>query len=1211
MDSASSHSFVTVSASSVLRCPIVEREIDLSIKSLQTTRECKSNKVCVTLKARNREIKFNAFTTDHILSLDSLDMPTHVKQQYRLNENFPRPPCEVDILVGIGEYWQLIQQVAIRVSDTFVLLKTPWGHVPCGTDWTKEPKEDEPVCLMSSTERIAKALEMMWKLEELPFDNSSHELTRDEVRAVDMIENLLTLDEETSRFRTGLLWKEHPDLRNNYRGVKTRLDARIKQLEENPELGKAYRKSMQEFFSSGVVEKVIDRQPENKRGVYYLPHRAVYDTTRVTTKCRIVFDASAKTSTGKSLNNCLYAGPPLQLNIVAIELRFRMRKYALVGDISKMFLNIDIREEDRDFLRKWATNDPEILKEIPADERAPTEALYSRSPTPDEISAETSTLGVRWHPGKDIILFNQHGRLSEENKNTKTSVASLLAKLYDPLGLISPFVLLARKVMKTTFQLKLDWKDKLEGEILSDWEAWVEQIQQLEELEFPRFVENSSESEYHVFGDASSKTGFGAVTYVRTYNAAKNKYEAQLLMARAKVAPMKEISIPNLELKAALLVSEMATFLMTELQISKDQIYCWSDNEVTLWWLTKNPNHLVPFVANRVEKIQNIKIPFQYISTKENPADIASRGCLVEGLKDDLWLKGPAFLSLPRWEWKHPKVDFSKVDPKEGLRKQHVFLYISLTRPMNNARGERVDLEDYFSSYDGLLKHTATLYLCVERWRMKKEERQMTAPELKDAHRAKAWRHWIRAAQDKHYAKELMLLNKRQTIKEGKRLGNLSPFIDEEGLMRVGGRLQDSALPHTQKHPIILPKEHPISKMLAQKIHEQNQHAGIDWIHYHLRQKYWIIAGRQLARSVVHQCHACKKQNARRATQLMANLPKGRVTQELPFSHVGVDYTAAIQLKPHLRSKSTATIPGYIVIFTCLTTRAIHVEVVLSNHTEEFLMAFKRMVNTRGMPKCMYSDNAKTFKRAEKEILETLEHNNKAMTILTERYEFQWRYSTELAPHTGGIWERMVKAVKAPLMKVVQNALLTYIEMLTVCKEIEGQVNDRPLHEESTDSFGVITPSLLVLGRKLRPWPDRFDKTDLQQHADLRERWKHRKAIVNQFWRTWSNRYLTSQQQRNKWQEDKPDVKQGELVLLEKEKMKRNQWPVARIQEVKMGRDNKIRSVILALPPRDADGKIKKGAPLLITRSIHNIFPLEATRDGEKIPPLQNSGQQL
>ncbi|CAB4039156.1 Hypothetical predicted protein [Paramuricea clavata] len=177
--------------------------------------------------------------------------------------------------------------------------------------------------------------------------------------------------------------------------------------------------------------------------------------------------------------------------------------------------------------------------------------------------------------------------------------------------------------------------------------------------------------------------------------------------------------------------------------------------------------------------------------------------------------------------------------------------------------------------------------------------------------------------------------------------------------------------------------------------------------------------------------------------------------------------------------------------------------------------------------------------------------------------------------------------------------------------QIEGQVNDRPLHEESTDSFGVITPSLLVLGRKLRPWPDRFDKTDLQQHADLRERWKHRKAIVNQFWRTWSNRYLTSQQQRNKWQEDKPDVKEGELVLLEKEKMKRNQWPVARIQEVKMGRDNKIRSVILALPPRDADGKIKKGAPLLITRSIHNIFPLEATRDGEKIPPLQSSGQQL
>ncbi|CAB4024050.1 Hypothetical predicted protein, partial [Paramuricea clavata] len=219
MDSASSHSFITVSASSYLHCPIVEREIELAIKSLKTTRECTADKVSITLDARNRVIKFNAFTTPHILSLESLDLPTHIKQQYKLNEKFPRPPCDVDILVGIGEYWRMIQQVAIRVSDTFVLLKTPWGHIPCGTDWTRDSREtEEPTCLITSTERIAKALEQQWKLEEFPFDNSSKELTRDEMRAVELIENVLKLNEETSRFQTGLLWREDPELKNNYHG---------------------------------------------------------------------------------------------------------------------------------------------------------------------------------------------------------------------------------------------------------------------------------------------------------------------------------------------------------------------------------------------------------------------------------------------------------------------------------------------------------------------------------------------------------------------------------------------------------------------------------------------------------------------------------------------------------------------------------------------------------------------------------------------------------------------------------------------------------------------------------------------------------------------------------------------------------------------------------------------------------------------------------
>ena len=258
-------------------------------------------------------------------------------------------------------------------------------------------------------------------------------------------------------------------------------------------------------------------------------------------------------------------------------------------------------------------------------------------------------------------------------------------------------------------------------------------------------------------------------------------------------------------------------------------------------------------------------------------------------------------------------------------------------------------------------------------------------------------------------------------------------------------------------------------------------------------------------------------------------------------------------------------------------------------------MAFKRMISIRGHPQHVYSDNAAYFKRAKKEIDETLEKINEVMTDQAEKLRFQWHFSTEYHSAGGGVWERMVKTIKVPLRKVLGDALLTYVELLTIVKEIEAQVNDRPLIQASEDSFEVITPSMLCLGRRITPWPDYFADTELKQDSSVRLRWETRKKLVETFRHLWLTQYLPQLQERTKWQTKHANLKVGDLVLLETDKKKQFQWPVARVAQILYGEDGLVRTVYV---------KTKESKNLL-TRGVHELFPLEATKENNlPIPPV-------
>ena len=211
----------------------------------------------------------------------------------------------------------------------------------------------------------------------------------------------------------------------------------------------------------------------------------------------------------------------------------------------------------------------------------------------------------------------------------------------------------------------------------------------------------------------------------------------------------------------------------------------------------------------------------------------------------------------------------------------------------------------------------------------------------------------------------------------------------------------------------------------------------------------------------------------------------------------------------------------------------VHLEIVLSDEAEGFLMALKRMISDRWHPHHMYSDNTKYFQRADKEIAETVDKNNEIIKEFSEQLCFHWHYSVEYHSAGCGVWERMVKAIKVPLRKVLGDSLLTNVELLTVVKEIKAQVNDRPLIQASEDTFEVITPSMPCIGRRIKLWPDFLAETDLRQESSVILRWEVRKELVMKFRKLWLEQYLPQLEEHQRWRTKKPNLKIGDLVLLE------------------------------------------------------------------------------
>ena len=799
-------------------------------------------------------------------------------------------------------------------------------------------------------------------------------------------------------------------------------------------------------------------------------------------------------------------------------------------------------------LTKFVSNNRDVLDNIPSTDVALGDRQLS-------YNSPSKALGVRWSIPTDELFFDVGAE--DRSKITKRSMLKAVSSMFDPLGLISPVLIVGKMLFQSATRLKIDWDEEVPLRLQRQWHEWTESLKSLVNIGIPRCVKPSlfddAAIELHHFCDASER-GYGACTYVRCLSKGGEIHVA-LLFSKAKVAPIKTLSIPRLELQAALLSARIDVMLRNELTLHLIQSYFWSDSEIALCYIKNTSRRFHVFVANRIGEISRLTKPEQWfhIPGQQNPADIASRGTPANKLDQDVWFHGPSFLRTHRSEWKQHSFEMNlpeddpevKREPDQGNIGNHYVCATNIdVHPLDS-------LLNHYSGWTKLKRAVAWLLKFKEVLRNKGNPRGLTVQDLKQSEIV-----ILRHVQSQHYSDELSRLSVGQPVNRSSVLKDLCPML-KDGLLCVGGRISHANVSEIQKHPYIVPHKSDLSLKIVREIHN-DAHLGTEWTLSLVRHKYWITSGRSVVKKVRHACVKCRRINALPCTQQMADLPVERLSpDEPPFTFVGVDYFGPLLVKVR-RSQEKR----YGCIYTCLTTRAIHLEMINSLDTDSFLNGFRRFVSRRGKPKKIWSDNGTNFTGGLAELKKGLREMQRAkIDKHCTDLGIEWVFNPPHASHMGGIWERLIRVVRNVLtgLLTTANQRLTDEILLTLLCEAESVINGRPITKVSSDvnDLQPLTPNhLLLLREGPSPPPGIFLHDD-----KYRRRWRYVQHLADQFWKRWIREYIPELQKRHKWTDRHRNINLNDLVLICDENTPRSLWPLGIVVDVTQGRDGLVRSV--------------------------------------------------
>ncbi|XP_076661126.1 uncharacterized protein LOC143365004, partial [Halictus rubicundus] len=847
------------------------------------------------------------------------------------------------------------------------------------------------------------------------------------------VNRVMKILNDTSRregnvWEVGLLWKENRAPHVDSKIIaQRRLDSLERKLDRDRNYAAKYYAELDRVIESGYAVKV---NPELKREKFwYLPHFGVQNINKPG-KVRVVFDAAAKTN-GLSLNDQLEAGPDLLQSLPGILMRFRLYEFAFKADIKDMFLQIKVRDEDRGAQRflwrgKRRVGNPdtyEMTHLIFGAKSSPCSALYIKkknavenaeaSPEAAKSIVEDSymddylasrgtvvqakklihdldsipetvrqqgrddmrlcdrggerVLGLIWSTQADVLHFDlgmtkvSESILAGEKRPTKREFLRIIMSVFDPLGLLSPFTLKSKILMQEIWRSGIEWDQPLRDEEQLGWVSWLEGLRKISSLRIPRCYTptgiDCAKFQLHIFCDASLK-GYAAAAYLRVVMR-DGFARVALIMAKTRVTPLKPLSVPRLELQAALLGARLGKTVADELKIEISERIFWSDSITIVRWIKSEPRTRQVFVANRLGEIGELTLSseWRWLPSSLNPADDATRWSKKEMSTNDRWFTGPEFLHQAESNWPREK-DITEAEKLQidAIEIRKVKVYVA------QAYEYYVPYVARMLGWPGLLVAARRIKTAFDRWRGRSRTQITTETIISAEH------YCYRSIQSEMFVEELEALKAKKGINKKSKIVALKPYVDEKGILRAWGRVTKIAEEEFNNHPIILDSKHPATKLLIEHYHRRFYHASNESVVNELRQQFYIIGIRRALRSIISRCVICRIRRAKPPNPIMAALPAGRIAyRQRPFCHCGVDYFGPMLVKIGRRREKR-----WGVLFTCLTTRAIHLELAHSLSTSSTIMAIKRLAARRGSPLVMYRDNGTNFKGASKELRDAI-----------------------------------------------------------------------------------------------------------------------------------------------------------------------------------------------------------------------------------------------
>ncbi|XP_055605117.1 uncharacterized protein LOC129753328 [Uranotaenia lowii] len=1171
---------------------------------MRTEQESKIVDIKISGPSKNKMRLSDARTVSNLaLSTQSLDYEGLVRNYAHLKglpvasykDAVPR------ILIGVNN---LHMTVPLRIkqgrTNEPVAAKTKLGWCIYGGRSSEHTavQVNYHACSCSQDDSLHKVVREYFEMEDMGIHATTKLESEADMRARRILKE--STQKQGDRYETGLLWKydqfEFPD---SYPMAFKRYECLEKKMARNPELRLNLTKQMESYQAKGYAHQITEDEKMNSdpRRVWYLPLGVVVNPKKPG-KVRMIWDASA-TVDGISLNTMLLKGPDELAPLPWVLFRFRQYEFAVTGDIAEMFHQIRINERDRqaqrflwrpdgsskpetyvmdvatfgsacspasaqyvknrnaqefkqtspravegiinghyvdDYAESFSTVAEAIqiateIKSIHAaggfnirDWRSNSEKVVKAldgnvSSEPKSLKLETTltaerVLGMHWLPHDDVLGYSTalapelQEIVSSKRKPTKREALRCLMTFFDPLGLLAAFVLHGKVLLQDIWRAGTQWDEVVGDEEHEKWLRWIEGFPLIDSLQIPRCYFDSvdyDDIQLHIFVDAS-EDACAAVGYFR---------------------------VPKIT------------------------------GGTVLAWIRSDHRRYTQFVACRVgEILSNTNIAeWRWVPSKQNVADLATKWGQGPPLTaENAWFRGPDFLQEGEDEWPQPRKPTSTEEELKTSR-QVSCLHSGFVAPVAIVDTSR------FSKWERMLRTVAYAHRYVNRrlkmYPVEAESSYLSQEELLAAENTLFW-----IAQQQSYPVEASILrrnlhqnsNGQDHLPKHSELHHISPYFDENFVLRVDSRVGAAKnVAMTVRYPVILPPTHRITELIIDFYHRKFLHANFETVVNELRQSFHISKIRATVKKVIRQCQHCKVYRCKPQVPRMGPLPAARLASfERPFSYVGLDLFGPILVK-----RGRSSVKRWVALFTCLTIRAVHVEVVHSLTTESCIMSIRRFIVRRGAPLEIHSDNGTNFRGAGNILEQQIGQFQDDLAATFTNTHTKWVFIPPGTPHMGGSWERMVRSVKTAMEKsLCVGRKLDDEGLNTFVVEAEGVVNSRPLTYLPLDSEEAesLTPNHFLLGSS------NGVKQPSKQFVDvavaLKSTWNQIECQLDMFWRRWVWEYLPTLTRRTKWFNEVQEIGVGNLVVIVNE-AKRNGWVRGRVLEVFPGVDGRVRHAVV------------------------------------------------